>query len=308
LAYFKKREGGENMIDFGHPFFLKHPLKSVRSGEFMGNFGRASFSQNFLLVYASKQGWISESKSSPIQLTMKETSTMKKTVLSLTCAVISLITVSSASAAITSALLSFDDHSGTPNAITSNVGTFNFSVDVSLSFTTDGNSPNQLQGLSYWLETETGAASHITLTSLTYFTITQSTDPGGNKVFNASSGADSGFLASHDSQNNPNTGTMDTGDLGGTFPAQSAGTFQVATLNFSVSGLAPGTYHLETTHLGGLTSEATNNDANPANRDTLLPQAIYTITVVPEPATLSLLGLSGLGSLGMTMLRRRRRS
>jgi len=71
--------------------------------------------------------------------------------------------------------------------------------------------------------------------------------------------------------------------------------------------LAPGTYHLETTHLAGLTSEATNNATDPAQRDSLIPQAIYTITVVPEPATLSLLGLGSLGSVGLTMLRARRR-
>jgi hypothetical protein len=34
----------------------------------------------------------------------------------------------------------------------------------------------------------------------------------------------------------------------------------------------------------------------------------FTITVVPEPATLSLLGLGGLGSLGLTLLRARRTS
>jgi len=230
---------------------------------------------------------------------------MKKIILTLV--VTSLLALTSARATITSALLSFNDNNGTPDALSSAVGTFNFSVDVFLTFTTDGSNPNQLQGLSYWLETETGAASHITLTSLTYFTITNQTDPSPNKVFNASAGADGGFLASHDSQPNPNTNSIDTGDLGGTFAPQNAGTFQVATLNFSVSGLAPGTYHLETTHLAGLTSEATNNATDPAQRDSLIPQAIYTITVVPEPATLSLLGLGSLGSVGLTMLRARRR-
>jgi hypothetical protein len=233
---------------------------------------------------------------------------MKKTILTLV--VTSLLALTSARATINSVLLSFNDNSGTPNAMSSNIGTFNFSVNVSLTFTTDGSNPNMLQGLSYWLETETGAASHITLTSETYFLITSQTDPGPNKVFNQSgtaNGADSGFMASHDSQNNPNTGTMDTGDLGGTFPAQPAGTYKVATLNFSVSGLAPGTYHIETTHLGGLTSEATNNSTDSTMRDSLIPQAIYTITVVPEPATLSLLGLGALGSVGLTALRARRK-
>jgi hypothetical protein len=234
---------------------------------------------------------------------------MKRIILSLTVVVVSLMTVNSASAAITSALISFDNGTATPTLTKSNVGTFNFSVSVFLTFTTDGSVPNMIQGLSYWLETENGAATHITLTSETYFTITNQTDPGPNKVFNQSgtaNGADSGFMASHDSVVNPNSGTIDTGDLGGTFAARGPGTFQVATLNFAVSGLGLGTWHLETTHLGGLISEATNNDPNPSLRDTPLSQAIYTITIVPEPATLSLLGLSALGSLGLTMLRARR--
>jgi hypothetical protein len=234
---------------------------------------------------------------------------MKKTILTLV--VTSLLAITSARATITSALLSFNDNNVDNNNNNtlwlSNTGTFTFSLDVSLSFTTDGSVPNMLKGLSFWLETETGAASHITLTSETYSTITTATDTSANKAFNTSTGADAGFMASHDTTTNPVTGTVDTGDLGGTFAAVGPGTYKMATLNFSVSGLAPGTYHLETTHLAGLTSEATNNDPNPANQDTLLPQAIYTITVIPEPATISLLGLGGLGSFGLTVLRARRR-
>ena len=127
---------------------------------------------------------------------------MKKIILTL--AITTLLALTSTRGAITSALLSFNDNNVDGNGIattwTSNVGTFNFSVSVFLTFASDGSNPNMLQGLSYWLETETGAASHITLTSLVYFTITQPTDPSMNKVFNASSGADPGFLASHDSQ------------------------------------------------------------------------------------------------------------
>ena len=232
---------------------------------------------------------------------------MKRIILSL--AATSLLAVASAPAAITNALLSFNDNNGTPDALTSNVGTFTFSVDVYLSFSADANNPNMIKGLSFWLETEAGTASHFTLTSETYSTITQPTDTSPNKAFNTSSsstGADSGFMSSHDTVVNPITGTVDTGDLGGTFVLQPAGIYKMCTLNFSVSGLAPGTYHLETTHLSPLISVATNNNTDPSLTDTTLPQAIYTITIVPEPATLSLLGLSGLGSLGLTMLRARR--
>jgi hypothetical protein len=232
--------------------------------------------------------------------------------LGLTAALLS--TTPCAFGAISNVALSFNDNSGTPNA-----GTYNsndaFNVDVFLSFSADASNPNMLKGLSFWLETETGAASHLTLTGETYSTITSQTDPGFPKTFTASAGADSGFLASHDTVPNPNTGNVETGDLGGTFPLQSAGTFKVANLQFSIAGLAPGTYHIETTHnisqtggISALTSEATDNNPNPSLTDNPIPQSIYTFTVVPEPATWSLLGLGGIGSFGLTWLRARRRS
>lgn len=235
---------------------------------------------------------------------------MKKTILSL--AALMVLAVASAPAAIQNPLLSFNDNNvdGNANATTwtSNVGTFNFSVDVYLSFGSDGTNPDMLKGLSFWLETEQGAAATaITLTSETYVTITNATDPSPNKAFNSTSGTDPGFMSSHDTVANPNTNSIDSGDLGGTFPIQPAGTYKMATLNFSVSGLAPGTYHLKTTAVSPLISEATNNSTDPQQTDTVLPQATFTITVVPEPATLSLLGLSGLGSFGLTVLRRHRR-
>jgi hypothetical protein len=225
---------------------------------------------------------------------------MKKLLLT---TILGLTAAASGFAAINSVSLSFNDNNGTANA-----GTYNsndvFNVDVFLAFTADANTPNTIKGLSYWLETETGAASHLTLTGETYFTITSQTDPGAPKAFTATSGADSGFMASHDTVANPNTGTIDSGDLGGTFPAQAAGSFKVANLQFSISGLAPGVYHLDTTHLSPLVSEATGSD----NGDNAIGQAVYTFTVVPEPSTWSLLGLGGIGSFGLTWLRARRRS
>ena len=78
----------------------------------------------------------------------------------------------------------------------------------------------------------------------------------------------------------------------------------MSTLNFSLAANAPtGTYTLQLTTIDPVESEI--SDTNSV--DHFVGTSSFTLTVVPEPATLSLLGLGGLGSIGLTLLRGRRK-
>ncbi len=159
---------------------------------------------------------------------------------------------------------------------------------------------------SYWLEASSALAPHLILVSES---TAQNWDPqsgGTNTGFANSTGVESGFV-------------RETRDLGGTSnfdqdtqtftDPKSPGTYIISTLNFSLdSSIAPGTYTIAFTDLNPIPSEI--GDDQSVRHDVAGGPSgpIYTITVVPEPATLSLLALSGLGSFGLNVLRRRRRN
>jgi hypothetical protein len=182
-------------------------------------------------------------------------------------------------------------------------GTFNptttFNLDTSATFTGFTG-----RGLSYWIEVPTALAPFITITGETYFTWTDDNQTFfGSDVFNDAAGADSGFLGE-----SRDLGA--TSVFGGSPPAyqqdKAAGTYKVSTLNFALSGAPAGTYTLQLETLTPRRSEINEADSNGTAH--YVTTSTYTITVVPEPATWSLIGLSGLGAVALTSLRARRRS
>jgi hypothetical protein len=167
-----------------------------------------------------------------------------------------------------------------------------FSFDVLLTF-----SGYNSTGLSFWLETATAFAGSLSITGVTYgTTFPDATQTAPNPAqFNSTTGATPGNMT----ENRDLGSTInDFGNVPG------PGTYFVAHITFSIgAGAAPGNYILQSTVASPHTSEATSFDGT-TFADNNLPSAQYFISIVPEPTTLALIGLTAVG--GAIIAHRRR--
>ena len=157
-----------------------------------------------------------------------------------------------------------------------------FTVSVDLSF-----SGYSAFGYSYWLEVQSALAPFLTITATTHFP----PFPGGPDpvpiAFNT--GGDPGYAG-------------EAPALGGSSAMPvTAGTYHVMDLTFT---LAPGTplgmYDLRSTTTSPRISEVTDTNF----MDNNIPAAHFTINIVPEPSTLSLVAFGAFG-VGIGLHRRR---
>ena len=162
----------------------------------------------------------------------------------------------------------FNDGVGTPNQGTYAPGS-SFTFSINLAFTPGGNISN-LEGLSYWFQQKTpvGAPFNfaITLRDATgsMFTDMQTPMPSYPQNLSPSNSSDLGAL------------------LGNMSAPLGAGTYFVANITVSISNTAaPGEYVLDNVLAGGKISVITDSSGHTF----AIPEADYTIDVVPEPAT-----------------------
>ncbi len=166
------------------------------------------------------------------------------------------------------ATFSYNDGNGAPNAGTYHPGD-SFTFAINLAYTPGGNVTN-LAGLSYWLQQESPVGSPFN------FSITARNVTGSSFTFLQSPGA---VFPQAMSPSN-------SSDLGGgteTGTGVGAGNYFIADVTVSISPSAPtsGTYILSQTLTGGKVSVITDMVGHTFN----IPEADYTITMVPEPAT-----------------------
>jgi hypothetical protein len=189
-----------------------------------------------------------------------------------------------ARASAQTASFSYNDGNGTPNAGSYAPGS-SFTFSITLNFTPGGNIAD-LNGFSYWFEQQSPTAPFN-------FAITNRNVTGSQFT----------FLQTPGLTYPQNMAPQNSSDLGGSVPGATgvgAGNYFVANLTISISpSAAPGTYLIENTTTGPKTSVLFDDFGHGMN----IPQATYSITIVPEPGSISLLA-TGLTFFGIGACRR----